>query len=401
LGDYLIVAVTASDFDQRRGKINVRQSLAERMEAVRALNIADEIIVEEYEGQKIDDICRTGADIFTVGSDWEGKFDYLKEYCKVIYLPRTEGVSSSGIRQKGGIRLGLAGDALFLNKIAKECQFVNGVELAGIYTNHIERMSAGIKSLEFITNQYDALLDAVDAVYIHTSPHYHYRQAKEALKKHKHVLCHSPIALKEQHARELLELAGDEKCVLLDGIKTAYSTAFERMLLLLKSGLIGRVVSVDATCTRLKADLSAEKWTNLCAWGPIAMLPVFKILGTRYLSKSAAALFEQDDDILWWAITGAGGSGKSRLAYDFAKKLEQSGWKICYYTRYMELTVASLNDNFCKTRCNLLIVVDNDAYDFTQLARWIFTMDETNHSRKIRILIIQRISSIVDQKNQR
>lgn len=297
LGDYLIVAVTASDFDQRRGKINVRQSLAERMEAVRALNIADEIIVEEYEGQKIDDICRTGADIFTVGSDWEGKFDYLKEYCKVIYLPRTEGVSSSGIRQKGGIRLGLAGDALFLNKIAKECQFVNGVELAGIYTNYIERMSAGIKSLEFITNQYDALLDAVDAVYIHTSPDCHYGQVKEALKRHKHVLCHSPIALKEQHARELLELARDEECVLLDGIKTAYSTAFERMLLLLKSGLIGRVVSVDATCTRLKADLSAEKWTNLCAWGPIAMLPVFKILGTRYLSKSAAALFEQDDDI--------------------------------------------------------------------------------------------------------
>ena len=107
---------------------------------------------------------------------------------------------------------------------------------------------------------------------------------------------------------------------------------------------------------------------------------------------------EQDEDILWWAITGTGGSGKSRLAFDFAKELEQSGWKACYYTRYMELTVTALNHDFCNTRCNLLIVVDNDAYDFTQLAKWIFTMGETNHSRKIRILIIQRLSSIVDQE---
>ena len=92
LGDYLIVGVTSDDFDKARGKINVKQSLLERIEAVRDTGLADEIIVEEYEGQKIDDIRRYGADIFTVGSDWAGKFDYLNEYCTVIYLPRTEGV---------------------------------------------------------------------------------------------------------------------------------------------------------------------------------------------------------------------------------------------------------------------------------------------------------------------
>lgn len=108
---------------------------------------------------------------------------------------------------------------------------------------------------------------------------------------------------------------------------------------------------------------------------------------------------EQDEDVLWWAITGTGGSGKSRLAYDFSKQLEQSGWKICFYTRYMQLTVATLNTDFYSTRCNLFIVVDNDAYDFSQLAKWIFSISEINHLRKIRILIIQRISSIVDQEN--
>ena len=84
LGDYLIVGVTADDFDKTRGKINVQQSLMERIDGVKSTGLADEIIVEEYEGQKIDDIKKYDVDIFTVGSDWKGKFDYLNEYCKVV-----------------------------------------------------------------------------------------------------------------------------------------------------------------------------------------------------------------------------------------------------------------------------------------------------------------------------
>ena len=68
LGDYLIVGVTADSFDRERGKINVQQSLIERVEAVRATGLADEIIVEEYEGQKIDDIKRLSIDIFKPAS---------------------------------------------------------------------------------------------------------------------------------------------------------------------------------------------------------------------------------------------------------------------------------------------------------------------------------------------
>ena len=100
LGDYLVVGITADDFDKNRGKINVHQSLSERIEAVRKLGIADEIIVEEYEGQKIDDIRRLNIDVFTVGSDWRGYFDYLEDYCKVVYLDRTKGISSTEIRQE-------------------------------------------------------------------------------------------------------------------------------------------------------------------------------------------------------------------------------------------------------------------------------------------------------------
>ena len=136
LGDYLIVGVTADDFDKTRGKINVQQSLMERIEAVRATGLADEIIVEEYEGQKIDDIRRYDIDIFTVGSDWKGKFDYLNEYCKVVYLDRTEGVSSSDIRsEQRKIRLGIIGDSPVAAKYVSESQFVNGIEVTSICTS--------------------------------------------------------------------------------------------------------------------------------------------------------------------------------------------------------------------------------------------------------------------------
>ena len=120
LGDYLIVGVTADDFDRNRGKINVQQSLMERIEAVRKTGLADEIIVEEYEGQKIDDIKKYEIDIFTVGSDWIGKFDYLNEFCKVIYLDRTQGISSSEIRtQNNAIRLGIVGESTIIDKFIK------------------------------------------------------------------------------------------------------------------------------------------------------------------------------------------------------------------------------------------------------------------------------------------
>ena len=117
LGDYLIVGVTSNDFDKRRGKINVQQSLMERIANIKATGLADEIIVEEYEGQKIDDIISYGVDIFAIGSDWFGKFDYLKEYCEVVYLDRTEGISSTEIRsENSSIKLGIIGENELIKK---------------------------------------------------------------------------------------------------------------------------------------------------------------------------------------------------------------------------------------------------------------------------------------------
>lgn len=271
LGDYLIVGVTSDDYDKTRGKINNQQSLMERVAAVKATGLADEIIVEEYEGQKIDDIKRYGVDIFTVGSDWTGKFDYLNEYCKVIYLPRTEGISSSDLRaEKRKLFIGVQGEERLCKKLIREMQYVNGVEYKAC----------------------DESFDGVDAVYISSHPERHYRDIKKALNAGKHVICESPIALSVAQCSELMELADEKSLILTDGIKTAYSTAYSRLLVVAKSGRIGDIVSVDSVCTSLEdgagepnADLTAKQ-NSICAWGPTAMLPIFQLLGTEYKSNT-------------------------------------------------------------------------------------------------------------------
>lgn len=292
LGDYLIVGVTADDFDKTRGKINVKQSLMERIEAVRATGLADKIIIEEYEGQKIDDILRYDVDIFTVGSDWEGQFDYLKKYCKVIYLSRTEGISSSELRStERKAKLGLVGSSPILNKIATEASFVNGMIIKSIYTSDDSTLSDYLKQLKFCGDKYSEFLDLCDAIYILSHPSKHYEQIQEALNQGKHVICESPIALKAEQSKTLFALAKKNKCVLFDAIKTAYSTAYNRLLLLVKSGKIGKIMSVDATCTSLREKLEKNKiyddnvWNSICAWGPTALLPIFQLLGTGYKSK--------------------------------------------------------------------------------------------------------------------
>ena len=100
LGDYLIVGVTGEAYDAERGKLSVRDSLVKRIENVKNSGFADEIIVEEYLGQKIQHIIQYNVDVLVVGSDWKGKFDFLKEEgVEVVYLPRTPEISTTQIKE--------------------------------------------------------------------------------------------------------------------------------------------------------------------------------------------------------------------------------------------------------------------------------------------------------------
>ena len=291
LGDYLIVGVTADGFDMARGKINVQQPLMERIEAVKATGLADEIVVEEYEGQKIDDIKRYDIDVFTVGSDWRGHFDYLNEFCKVVYLERTEGVSSSEIRsEERTLRIGLVGELPALEKFRKECRFVNGATITGIYSLDNRLLSDALKSIPTFDN-YKSFLELTDAVYIYSSTKFHYEQIKVALENGKHVLCESPLTLSVVQWHELKALAKDRGLVLMDSIKTAYSTAYYRLLLMAKSGIVGDIVSVDTICTS-QSNLTMSKahnfpyiWNSMSEWGATAMLPIFQLMGIEYRDR--------------------------------------------------------------------------------------------------------------------
>lgn len=301
LGDYLIVGVTSDDFDKQRGKINVQQSLEERIAAVRSTGLADKIVVEEYEGQKIDDIKRYGVDIFTVGSDWVGQFDYLNEYCKVVYLERTSGVSSTEIRSSVKLRCGLVGYTDYMNRVFAECGLVNGLEVVGICVEDRSLLDEGPLGAKLVTDDYGKLLNAVDIVYIHSHPDRHYEQVKRALNACKHVMCEAPIAKSAKECSELFALADERGLVLMDSLRTAYSTAYARMLLLVTGGRIGEVVSVDATITNLKTNRAPfdtrrdTAWSSMTAWGPTALLPIFQILGTKPNSVRISSLCEKND----------------------------------------------------------------------------------------------------------
>ncbi len=293
LGDYLIVGVTTENFDITRGKINVSQSLMERMEAVRRTGLADEVIPEEYEGQKIDDIIRNNVSVFAVGSDWEGHFDYLNEYCKVIYLPRTEGISSSQLRASNAIKLGVVGGDPTVYKLIEQAKKVNGLEISGLYSDEADIVLKADKAYK----TYDALLAENDAVYVAVRPENRFEYISRALNSGKHVISESPISLDGKQAESLYRLAEEKKLILFDSIKTAYGLPFQRLVLLIKSGIIGEIKNIDATCTSLEVKewLKVTKYySSFTGWGAVALLPVFKILGIDYESISFLTLNSDD-----------------------------------------------------------------------------------------------------------
>ncbi|WP_416274264.1 adenylyltransferase/cytidyltransferase family protein [Ligilactobacillus ruminis] len=296
LGDYLIVGVTSDDFDSRRGKINVQQSMMERVEGVKETGLADQIIIEEYEGQKIDDINRLGIDVFAIGSDWKGKFDYLSEFCQVVYLERTKGISSTQVRsQHNHLRLGLVGKAKHLWKVANEAVAINGIDIVGTSgSEHDSRLG------ELPDYSFNELIEKSDAVFIESNVKDRYEQIYYALNHRRHVLCDLPMAIGAEKQRELLKNARKNECVLMSGVKTAYSTAYYRLLLMVKSGEIGDVISVETTCTslseisKISEHIENNIWSSMDAWGATALLPVFQILGTNYANRNIVTKLSDD-----------------------------------------------------------------------------------------------------------
>lgn len=290
LGDYLIVGVTTEQYDIERGKLNVVESLSERMEHVRQSGFADQIIVEDHVGQKIEDIQKYDVDIFTVGSDWAGSFEYIREYCDVVYLERTKGVSSTMLRSKnfGIVRLGIIGSGRIAKRFIPEIKYVSGINAEAIYNPHIDsaKRLADEHELAQYTDDIKTLYGHCNAVYIASPHNTHYAYIKDALLHDKHVLCEKPMVLNKAQAEELFALANEKKLVLMEALKTAYAPGFIKAITMIKSNKIGQIVDVEASFTKLvppgkREWMLSENGGSFTELGSYPLLAVLKTLGHK------------------------------------------------------------------------------------------------------------------------
>lgn len=291
LGDYLIVGVTTEHYDRSRGKLNLVDPIMTRIENVRNTGFADEIIVEDHDGQKIEDIQRYGIDTFVLGTDWVGKFDYLKKYCDVVYLERTPDISSTLKRKdmKRLIKLGIVGTGRIARRFQAETVFVSGIEVVAAFNpekESLEKYAEEYSVLPF-SGDYDRFLGSVDAVYVASPNETHADYVRKAIIAGKHVLCEKPMTFTYDEAVELYNLAKKDRVVLMEGIRAAYLPGFQQLLSVARDGTIGEICDIEACFTRLgdpeSREMSDARYGGaFMEYGSYTMLPIFKLLGTDY-----------------------------------------------------------------------------------------------------------------------
>lgn len=230
-GDYLIVGVTDESYDRSRGKLNVAQSTKQRVEAIKAIDYVDEVIIETHRNQKSEDMIAYNVDTFVIGDDWLGMFDYLNKYTHVEYLPRTPGISSTQLREEnfGTIKLGIAGLSHDTKPFIDESKFVSNLTINQVYSQDLNAMEEFTNESNDVVHgydNYDHFLDArIEAVYVNSEPQECYMLIEKALKSNKHVLCEESLALSQENLQELIKLAKNKKLVFLSKLKTDFLPA--------------------------------------------------------------------------------------------------------------------------------------------------------------------------------
>lgn len=291
-GDYLIVGVTSDSYDKARGKLNVKQSLSERIDNVKQTGLADKIIVEEYLGQKIDDIIKYNVDEFVLGSDWIGKFDYLNEYCKVTYLERTRGVSSTQLRKDkfGIIHLGFVGNSNKVNDIIKESKYVSGLEFTSAFNENIEKAKKiySENQLSKYTDNYNDFLSEIDGIYISKIKNA-VEYIKIALANKKNVIIERPLNISCQEMKELYEIAKKNGVIIFEGISTAYCPGFSRLVSMLKAGMIGKIKSIEINYSNKE-----NEEREIIDYMAYPLMAISKLIGNNYKEISFYDIKEKD-----------------------------------------------------------------------------------------------------------
>lgn len=277
-GDYLIVGVTSESYDIERGKLSVHDSLTKRIENVLKTGFVDEVIIEEYVGQKIRDVIKYDIDTFVIGDDWKGKFDHLESYCNVVYLERTKNISSTQIREKSDniFRIGIIAAKEADYSFIDEVKYVSGLHVQSVLTadDQFGKELCDTYSINSYYTDFEKFAEDIDIAIITTDLDQRYDWAKKCIQLKKHVICQIPITLQEVKMEELQNLAKTNKVALIENLTTVYLRAFTQLLWMAKGDILGRLLSVkcvisDDNVTRNKSILDMM---SLC----IAMIVKFK-----------------------------------------------------------------------------------------------------------------------------
>ena len=189
------------------------------------------------------------------------------------------------------VNVGIIGTGRIASRFLGESRYVSGINVSAIYNPHLESVlwfaknnNIDIDGPVILTDDSEAFFDAVDAVYIAAPHEMHTEYIRIALNKGKHVLCEKPMGLNKSDIQQMLSVADDKKLVCMEAIKTAYCAGFERILDIVKSGVIGKVRDVEAAFSKIGAAAGREMWgrsggsfTELASY---CLLPVMKLLGT-------------------------------------------------------------------------------------------------------------------------
>lgn len=295
-GDYLIVGVTGENYDIGRGKLDVHDTLATRIENVKKTGFVDEIIVEEYLGQKIGDIIKYSIDTFVIGDDWKGKFDHLSRYCDVVYLERTKGISSTEIRKKtfNKYTIGIiCGDYADDNRIIKESELINEYEVKNIYCDNkkILELFQEKFNIENVFDTSEKLIKSSDIVYVRSTIEKRFNHIYSALKAGKHVIYDPPATFKAQELKKLFASSKENNAILIENNKMVYIYVFNQLLWMTQGGLIGDILSFN--CSISKND---ENRSNLFYdLSAISLLPMLKIMGLNYENVNFKVIREDEN----------------------------------------------------------------------------------------------------------
>lgn len=186
------------------------------------------------------------------------------------------------------MKFGIVGTGRIAKRFVPEARAVKGIEIETVCNPHKESAKQFAEEMEInnYTHRIEELAERVDAVYVATPHETHYDYTKEMLMRRKHVLCEKPMVFSRRQAEELFDLAKKHKCILMEGIKTAYCPGFQALVESAKKGKIGQIRDVEACFSRLTSSdvrelKDARYGGSFTEFGSYTLLPIMKLLGTN------------------------------------------------------------------------------------------------------------------------